>query len=266
MNRSARIVVFELRGRMAHFRKIDANSSSLTYLIPPRTTLSGMIAAILGLERDSYYELLGPARSWITVSLRTNVRTVMQTMNNLLVKSPSELAGASGHTQVPTELVVPQAADGWVVYRVFFAHQDESLVEEVAERVARRSPAFPISLGTAPMLAEIHPLAVVAGDALHCVPVGHDAELVTPCLVEDVERLIPASPTSTWTEVVKDLMPYSFGPRRSDGWNREFLYERQGLPLAVRLRCASLRVEYGTGLDQPSPDTIVFTEKREFPS
>ena len=49
------LLVFDISGKFAHFRKYYTNSSSLTYLVPPRTSIYGLIAGILGLERDSYY-------------------------------------------------------------------------------------------------------------------------------------------------------------------------------------------------------------------
>ncbi|PWI57012.1 CRISPR-associated protein Cas5 [Sulfoacidibacillus thermotolerans] len=260
MSTPDRIVVFELRGHMAHFRKIYTNSSSLTYLVPPRTTLSGIIAAILGLNRDSYYQLLGPEQSWITVSLRTKVRTIMQTMNNLFIKSPSELSGVKGHTQVPTEIVVSQTA-GDLIYRVFFAHQDESLVSELADRIVQHAPAYPVSLGTGPMLASIHPIAIVAVEDVRLTPPERDVSVVTPCLMEDVEKLVPSINTNLRTEVIKDLMPYSFDPGRRNGWNREFLYERQGLPMTVRLRRPSLRIFYPGDAGNAVTDEIVFAEE-----
>ena len=50
------ILAFNIRGKFAHFRKFYSNSSALSYFIPPRTTIIGLIAGMLGLERDSYYE------------------------------------------------------------------------------------------------------------------------------------------------------------------------------------------------------------------
>ena len=44
-------VIFDIEGKFAHFRKIYTNSSSLSYLVPPRTTVQGIIAAMLGYER-----------------------------------------------------------------------------------------------------------------------------------------------------------------------------------------------------------------------
>ena len=51
-------VIFDIESKYAHFRKVYTNSSSLTYSVPPRTTLEGIIAAILGYERDTYYKML----------------------------------------------------------------------------------------------------------------------------------------------------------------------------------------------------------------
>jgi len=52
-----KLLIFDWKGRMGHFRKLDTNSSSLTYSFPSRTTIAGMIAGVLGYEKDSYYEL-----------------------------------------------------------------------------------------------------------------------------------------------------------------------------------------------------------------
>ena len=53
-----KIIVFDIKGKFAHFRKFYTNSSSLTYGIPPRTAICGILAAILGLERDSIMKSL----------------------------------------------------------------------------------------------------------------------------------------------------------------------------------------------------------------
>lgn len=62
-----KIIIFELWGKFAHFRKFYTNSSSLSYSVPPRTTIEGIIAAILGYERDSYYEKFNPDNLYVAV-------------------------------------------------------------------------------------------------------------------------------------------------------------------------------------------------------
>src|SRR5215218_7998053 len=46
-------VVFEYAGRFGHFLRAEASVSALSYPVPPRTALLGMIGAVLGLEKDA---------------------------------------------------------------------------------------------------------------------------------------------------------------------------------------------------------------------
>lgn len=48
-----RAVVFEYTGRFGHFLRAEASVSALSYPVPPRTVLLGMIGAVLGLEKDT---------------------------------------------------------------------------------------------------------------------------------------------------------------------------------------------------------------------
>ena len=48
---------FDVTADFAHFRKVGNNSAKPSYRIPPRTTVAGLLAGILGMPRDSYYDL-----------------------------------------------------------------------------------------------------------------------------------------------------------------------------------------------------------------
>ena len=52
---------FNLSGRFAHFLKAEAGVNALSYPIPTRTILLGMIGAVLGLEKDTPQVILEPA-------------------------------------------------------------------------------------------------------------------------------------------------------------------------------------------------------------
>ena len=44
-------LVFDIKGDYGHFKKYYTTSSPLTFSIPPRTTVSGMIGALIGRSR-----------------------------------------------------------------------------------------------------------------------------------------------------------------------------------------------------------------------
>ncbi|MCS7245973.1 MAG: CRISPR-associated protein Cas5, partial [candidate division WOR-3 bacterium] len=46
------LISFELKGKFAHFRAFYSNATAISYYFPPRTTLVGLVAGILGRERD----------------------------------------------------------------------------------------------------------------------------------------------------------------------------------------------------------------------
>lgn len=101
-------LVFDWKGFMAHFRQFDANSSSLSYSFPPPTVIMGMLAGILGIERDQYYTMFAPDQVRLGVQIRTVPRKIMQTVNYIFAKSPNDLnmSGENLHTQIPVEFVV----------------------------------------------------------------------------------------------------------------------------------------------------------------
>lgn len=55
-----KLINFRLSGRFAHFLRADAGASAISYPVPPRTVIMGIIGAVLGLEKDRPQILLEP--------------------------------------------------------------------------------------------------------------------------------------------------------------------------------------------------------------
>src|SRR6056297_1529391 len=66
---------FTIAGPWAHFRRIDTTTEKLSYRVIPRTTVAGLVAAILGEPRDSYYETFAPDASAIAISPQCELET-----------------------------------------------------------------------------------------------------------------------------------------------------------------------------------------------
>lgn len=56
-----RLVSFRLSGRFGHFLKAEGGASAMSYPMPPRTAILGMVGAVLGLQKDQPQQLLEPA-------------------------------------------------------------------------------------------------------------------------------------------------------------------------------------------------------------
>ena len=78
-----RCLSLTVRGPWGHFRRVDGNTVKATYRIMPRTTVAGLLAAVAGYDRDSYYGLFGPEVSAIAIEPRGELRTLNLPQNSL---------------------------------------------------------------------------------------------------------------------------------------------------------------------------------------
>ncbi len=128
MNRQIdKILTFTLSGTFAHFIKFYTNSSSLSYLIPPRTVIEGMLGSILMKPRDSYYQLFDPSDCLLSVAISQGsvIKKSVQSVNMLHEKYFSFLEKGSGnsanmHTQCKMELLMSSPRNP-ISYRIYAA-------------------------------------------------------------------------------------------------------------------------------------------------
>lgn len=136
---------FEITGKFAHFRRFYTNSSSLTYPIPPPPTIAGLLGASIGLTPQEYPDVLEDV-SYIVIP-RSEWRTVITTINLLMIRNNSELSGYVGHTQIPTQFLFPRDLDKKLVFEIGIISKDETLLDRLKKSV--ESPVFPPFLGVA---------------------------------------------------------------------------------------------------------------------
>lgn len=146
-----KVLVFDVKSKLAHFRKINTNSSSLTYLVPPRTTIMGLVAGILGRERDSYYTDESFSQMYIGVAPMNEHRINTQSINYLSIKSTNDVIGYNNHTQIPVEFLT---SSNDVCFRVYLSCEEELFAEIKTALVEERYVYLP-SLGLAYCLADI---------------------------------------------------------------------------------------------------------------
>jgi CRISPR-associated protein Cas5h len=223
-----KILIFDLIGKMGHFRKIDTNSSSLSYSFPARTTIVGMLAGILGMERDSYYEVFSPNRCQIAISVRTPVRKVMQTVNYMFVKSKAHLNNSEGHTQIPLEFVLPGGDEANLQYRIYFSHRDPSVYESVRQRIQASRYVYPPYLGLSELLGQLKWIAETEGTLLE----SNDAVPIHSVVrIPDLrERSIQFS---SETRFLKEFMTRQFTNERMIYETDYYLFEQSRQLVAI---------------------------------
>ena len=71
-----KVLVFDIWGDYGHFRKVETTTSPLTYSIPTGTSLLGLVSAIVGLKRNSYYELFSPENTKYAIRILNPIKKI----------------------------------------------------------------------------------------------------------------------------------------------------------------------------------------------
>jgi len=231
------VLIFDLVGPMAHFRKFDTNSSSLTYLFPPRSTVAGLIAGILGMERDTYYDIFHPDHCNIGLSVKSYPRKLMQTVNYMYVTSRTHLNNSQGHTQIPIEFLLPEGKN-WhepssthnrLRYRIYFQHIDQSIHAEIKERIIRSEYVYPPYLGLTEMLGQLEWVEEVTYGNWQEQTTNEVITIHSVCPIYALEERSIQLGDVRSSIFYKERMLRYFTSERNIGETVDYLYEKTGM-------------------------------------
>jgi CRISPR-associated protein Cas5h len=157
-----RCLSFTVRGPWGHFRRIEGNIVKQTYRIIPRTTVAGLLAGVLGIERDGYYDLFAPDSSAVSIEPVREVRTINMPINTLSTADDNlQTLNSDGKISIrlpdPTTLRQQHNYEVLVdpAYRIDVALADEQWYAELRETLAAGESHYVPSLGLSEHLADI---------------------------------------------------------------------------------------------------------------
>lgn len=171
------ILSFKISGKMAHFRKYYANNTAFSFSIPPRTTLMGIVAATMGMHKDSYYENLASENIQFGVRVLTPIKKSFHRLNFLSIKSigdmgkswSSDFRGEGGRIQTPFEIVShSNIRKGNVVYQIFIKANDDNadIFDSIKNHLLSKEAVYNISLGTANFSAKLFDVNLFIGNEI----------------------------------------------------------------------------------------------------
>jgi CRISPR-associated protein Cas5h len=230
---------FRLSGPWGHFRRVEGNTVKTTYRIIPRTTVAGLLAAVLGIGRNQYYDLFGPESSAMAIEPVSELRTINLPVNNLTT-SQEGLKGVNTRGKVsvyypdPTEdrqrtnyevLVEPE-------YRIDLWLGDEGRYDELREYLSEGKSYYTPSLGLSEYLADIEYLG-----EFEVTAVVQSEPYAVDSAVPDPDGVIPEPNVNYGTERSPAFMKRTttsgeFSGRRTTSY-LTYTYSPDGDPLTV---------------------------------
>lgn len=183
MSQVDKVLVFDIWGDYAHFRKIETTTSPLTYLIPTGTSLSGILSAIIGLNRDSYYEIFSPKNSKLTVRILKPIKKTRINLN--LIETSGGLflwdIKENPRTRIPFEFVKSPK------YRIYFWTRYKELYQNLKSYLEKHQSFYTPYLGISELIANFEyvnefnvgePLKVKGTERIHSIVRKDRAKLI----------------------------------------------------------------------------------------
>lgn len=144
------LLVFDVWGDYAYFRRGYTTTSTISYPFPSRTTIAGFIASILGYPRDSYYDLFNEDNSKFGLKIINPIKKTRINLNYVNTKNSMvlfEIDGNSKRTQVPAEFLKD------VKYRIYLSLKDKDIMNKLYFLLKEHKSVYTPYLGISECLA-----------------------------------------------------------------------------------------------------------------
>ncbi|SDC86088.1 MULTISPECIES: type I-B CRISPR-associated protein Cas5b [unclassified Candidatus Frackibacter] len=142
-----KVLVFDIWAEYAHFKKYYTTTSPLTFAIPPKTTLYGLIGAILGLDKEEYLESFQEGKCQIGIEIKKPIKKTRINLNLIDTKKAKLMSRIDTRTQIKTEYLKD------VKYRIYFQHQVDEIYDKLKQHLIEHKAVYSISLGLSENLA-----------------------------------------------------------------------------------------------------------------
>ncbi len=182
------IFQLEISGVFAHFRKFYTNSSSLTYTIPPRTAVCGLLASICEMERDTYYDLFSSDNLGVAISVTPGcqAKKIMQTMNYVNMEGKNGLINdVSAHKQCRLELLAGATPNGlsWQVYLGYNSKGPcATEINDLINRIQVGNLGYGVFLGQRQFIANVLSIARYGQD---CINTLEESSIINTAIRRD---------------------------------------------------------------------------------
>lgn len=141
------LLAFDIWGDLAHFKKPYTTTSPLSFAFPPRPTIAGMIAAIIGLDKTVYADYFMKNRANIGLRLIKPVKKTRISQNLIDTKRAVLFSRIKQRTQIRLEYIKEPK------YRIYFHHSDRKIYDRLKNLLLKHESVYTLSLGLSELLA-----------------------------------------------------------------------------------------------------------------
>jgi CRISPR-associated protein Cas5h len=221
-----KILVFDVWGEYAHYKKIYATTSALSYALPPKTAVYGYIGAILGLEKEGNVYLKSFADKQCLIGLSILNPLIMKRLGiNLKAELGRRKPEGSPKPTLMEFVHRPK-------YRLYVNHQDAALQGKLKTMLQENRSVYTPTLGLAGLLSSFEFIG------------EFDTEGVSSTAVIEVDSVIPRqvfeelafSNHPDMAIIEQSMYALEMDTERNVTERDDILVERNGKPIFAKVK------------------------------
>lgn len=145
-----KIIAFDIWGNYAYFRRGYTSTSTISYPFPSRTTISGLIAGILGLEKDSYHDIFNEQNSKLGLRILNPINKININLNYINTKEGFILRDIKDNPRVQVQAEFLKD----VKYRIYVSLNDNQIMENLFSNLHQHKSVYTPCLGISECIAD----------------------------------------------------------------------------------------------------------------
>ncbi len=143
-----KFVVFDIWADYAQFKKPFTTMSPQTFSMPTGTAIIGLISAIVGLDKNEYWEKFTKESYRLAIGISETIKKVVIPFNTLKTTSFKHFYRFEAHKQTTMEFI----KDG--KFRIWFAWNDDGNFRKLVNNLENHESYYTVSLGLAWNIAD----------------------------------------------------------------------------------------------------------------
>jgi len=248
-----KLLVFDVWGDYAHFRRFYTTTSPLSFPIPPRTALCGLLGAILGLEKEDndYLNYFSTESAHIALKLLNPIKKIV-IAENLIDTKTARGPGMNlitNRTQIRFEFLKDQK------YRIYFycSNKEDIIYHKLKYNLQYHKTVYTPCLGLSENIANYKFKGEFEIDTLSYEDNYIPIHTVLPLQkISENEGIMFESEG----EYFSIRMPVELNTERIVTKYRDIIFDRKGEPIKVKLIESFAKINYPEG----ESENIVFIE------
>ena len=147
-----KVLVFDFYAQLGHFKMPYTTTSPLTFPIPTKTSIYGLIGAIIGLDKNNYLNYFQNETTKIAISVNKKIKKIGIAENLINTKNVTMFARMNSKKNAPrTQIRIEFLKD--VSYRLYINFENDELHSKLRKMLISHKTKYSISMGLSECLA-----------------------------------------------------------------------------------------------------------------